>query len=187
MSPGLPSRALRAQHTSTLFRCVELMLGTTVLAFALLCALAQAALAQEFEGGELTLDHPWSRATPAGAKVAGGYLVIRNAGAEPDRLVSAASEISGRAEIHEMAVKDGVMTMRRLADGLAVPAKGEVALKPGSYHLMFLELKRPLKQGETFAGTLTFEKAGTVDVIFDVGSIAAAGKDHGGGQKTKGH
>lgn len=189
MSIGLSSRARCAWRPSSLFRGLELMLAVTALAFALSSALVHAVVAQEFKGGGLTLDQPWSRATPTGAKVAGGYVVIRNAGPEPDRLVSVTSEISGRAEIHEMAVKDGVMTMRQLADGLVVPAKGETALKPGSYHLMFLDLKRPLKQGETFAGTLTFEKAGAVDVTFEVRSMAATGEGHGDShdQKAKGH
>ena len=97
-----------------------------------------------------------------------------------DRLVAATAEIAGRAEIHEMAVKDGVMTMRPVTGGVPVPAGGKVALKPGSYHLMFLDLKRPLKPGEQFAGTLTFEKAGPVAVTFAVQPIGATGAEHGG-------
>ena len=79
-----------------------------------------------------------------------------------------------------MAVRDGIMTMRELADGVAVPAKGEAKLAPSGLHLMFMDLKRPLKQGETFAGTLTFEKAGELKVEFAVQSIGATGADHGG-------
>jgi copper(I)-binding protein len=79
-----------------------------------------------------------------------------------------------------MAVKDGVMTMRQLPDGLPIPAKGAVALKPGSYHLMFLDLKHPLKKGEPFSGTLTFEKAGTVAVTFAVEDIGATDPAQGG-------
>lgn len=189
MSIGLSSRARCAWHPSSLFRGIAPMLAAIALAVALSCAPAHTVVAQEFKGGDLTLDRPWSRATPAGAKVAGGYIVIRNTGAEPDRLVSVTSEISGRAEIHEMSVKDGVMTMRQLDRGLAVPAKGETELKPGSYHLMFLDLKRPLKQGETFAATLTFERAGAIEVTFAVAAIAATGQAQGGGhdQKAKGH
>jgi copper(I)-binding protein len=72
-----------------------------------------------------------------------------------------------------MAVTDGVMTMRPLPDGLPVPADGAVELKPGSYHLMLMELAAPLKAGESIAGTLTFEKAGTVPVTFVVAPIGA--------------
>lgn len=137
-----------------------------------------AGIAHEFKIGSIEIVHPWARATPAGAKVGGGYVVLKNDGAA-DRLVSATAEVAGRVEIHEMAMKDGVMTMRPLADGLPVPAHGEVALKPGSYHIMFMDLKAPLKQGESVKGSLTFEKAGTVDVTFKVEGIGASAPDHG--------
>jgi len=133
----------------------------------------QAALAEEFKAGAISVEQPWSRATPGGAKVAAGYLTIKNDAAIPDRLVSARVEVAGRAEIHEMSMNDGVMQMRPLPEGLAVPANGSVALAPGSSHLMLLDLKRPLRDGETFSGTLTFEKAGTVDVTFAVRGIGA--------------
>lgn len=180
-------RVLAARHIPFEFRSLEEALGMTMLVFSILFATSQAAFAHEFKAGDIHLDHPWSRATPGGAKVAGGYIVIRNVGAQPDRLISATSEISGRTEIHEMAVKDGVMTMRPLADGLAIPANDEVALKPGSYHLMFLDLKRSLKEGETFPGTLTFEKAGTVNVTFDVSAIGASGEAGDHSHKGDGH
>ena len=140
------------------------------------------ASAHDYKLGDLHIDHPWARATPHGAKVAGGFVTVANKGAVDDRLVSATAEIAEHAEIHEMAMKDGVMTMRPLADGVVVPAGGEVALKPGGYHLMFIGLKRMLKQGESFAGTLTFEKAGTVEVSFTVAPIGA-----GGGHSGTGH
>jgi len=152
-------------------------------AFAAALALLAAgpAAAHEFKSGPIEVVHPWARATPPGAKVGGGYAEIRNGGPEPDRLVSATAEVAGRAEIHQMAVKDGVMTMRPAEDGVPVPAGGSAALAPGGYHLMLLELKRPLKAGESFAGTLTFEKAGTIPVTFEVEPIGATGPDHGAG------
>jgi len=149
-------------------------------AIALLLAVP-AASAHDYKAGDLNIDHPWARATPHGAKVAGGFVAIANHGSADDRLVSATAEIAEHAEIHEMAMKDGVMTMRPLADGVVVPAGGEVALKPGGYHLMFIGLKRMLKQGESFVGTLTFEKAGTVEVSFTVAPIGAGGMGHTGG------
>ncbi|MGB2933585.1 MAG: copper chaperone PCu(A)C [Methyloceanibacter sp.] len=133
----------------------------------------QVALAGEFRAGAISVEQPWSRATPGGAKVAAGYLTIKNDAATPDRLVSAKVEVAGRAEIHEMSMSDGVMRMRPLPEGLVVPANGSVALAPGSSHLMLLDLKRPLQDGETFSGTVTFEKAGTLDVIFDVRGMGA--------------
>ena len=141
-------------------------LSAAALASALL--FSQAATAHEFKQGDLTIGHPWSRATLPGAKVAAGYLTVKNAGSTPDRLISVTADIAGKGEIHEMTVKDGVMNMRPLADGLEIPAGGEVKLEPGSYHLMFMGLKEPAVEGVKFPGTLTFEKAGTVKVEFAV-------------------
>lgn len=136
---------------------------------------AGVAVAHEYKAGSIEIDHPWSRATPGGASVAAGYFVLKNTGAAGDRLVSATAPFAGRVEIHEMAVKDGVMTMRPLPAGLEIPAGATVALKPGGYHLMFLDLKTPLKEGTKVDGTLTFEKAGTVAVQFQVDAVGASG------------
>lgn len=138
-------------------------------------ALTGAAVAHDFKVGPLQIDHPWSRATPGGATVAGGYFVVKNTGTAPDRLVAASAPFAGRVEIHEMSMKDGVMVMRPLPDGLAIPAGGSVELKPGGYHVMFLDLKSPLKEGTLVDGTLTFEKAGTVPVQFKVEGMGAQG------------
>lgn len=147
-------------------------------------ATADLAAAHEFKAGPIVIGHPWSRATPAGAKVAAGYLTLKNTGAEPDRLVAATAEIAGKGEIHEMSVNgEGVMTMRPLGDGLALPADGEVALEPGGLHLMFTGLEKPAVEGKKFKGTLTFEKAGTVEVEYAVEGIGGdphAGMKHGG-------
>ena len=137
------------------------------------------AIAAEFKAGDIAVEAPWSRATPGGAKVGAGYLTLKNGGAAPDRLVSATADIAERAEIHEMSMTDGMMKMRQVTDGVAVPAGGSVALAPNGYHLMFLGLKKPLKEGDTFAGTLTFEKAGTVAVTFEVRGVGAAAPDAG--------
>ena len=150
-------------------------------ALALSVIAAGPAVAHDFKSGPIEVVHPWARATPPAAKVGGGYAEIRNSGAEADRLVSATAEIAGRVEIHEMAVKDGVMTMRPVDGGVAVPAGGAAALAPGGYHLMFMELKRPLAAGDSFTGSLTFEKAGTVPVTFSVEAIGCTGPAHGAG------
>ncbi|WP_027144674.1 copper chaperone PCu(A)C [Mesorhizobium sp. WSM3626] len=150
-------------------------LGIITLAFALLFVGAQAVPAHEFKVGDLEIEHPWSRATPAGAKVAGGYFTIVNKGSAADRLLSISSDVSEKAELHQMGVKDGVMTMRPVDGGLEIPAGGKVALAPGGYHLMFVGLKRQPKQGEKFAATLTFEKAGAVSVEFAVEGMGEMG------------
>ena len=156
------------------------LFAPALLSAALLLVTAPHALAHEFKLGALEIIHPWARATPGGARVAAGYVVIKNEGAEPDRLVSATAEIAGGAMIHEMALSDGIMTMRMLDDGVVIPALGEIALKPGSIHLMLEDLKQPLKEGESFKGSLTFEKAGTVDVTFVVEAIGAKVPGHEG-------
>jgi copper(I)-binding protein len=136
-------------------------------------------LAHEFKAGSLEIVHPWTRATPGGATVGGGYVTIVNKGSEPDRLVGGSFEQSERLEIHEMGVKDGVMTMRPLEGGLEIKPGQTVALKPGGYHLMLQKLKAPLKEGEKVDGTLVFEKAGTVKVYFTVAPLGATGEqDH---------
>jgi periplasmic copper chaperone A len=76
-----------------------------------------------------------------------------------------------------MSMMEGMMKMRELTEGLPIPAEGSVALEPASYHLMFLDLKKPLKEGDTFPAMLTFEMAGTVGVTFEVRGTGAAAPD----------
>lgn len=161
------------------------MTKSILAAVAISLSLGGAALAHDYKAGALKIDHPWSRATPGGAKVGGGYLVIENTGTSADRLVSVtAPSIAGKTEIHEMAVTNGVMTMRPLDSGIEIAPGAKVEFKPGGYHIMFMELKQPLKQDERVKGTLTFEKAGTVEVEFKVEAVGARGADHGA---HKGH
>lgn len=108
----------------------------------------------------LTLTNAWVRATPPNAKVAGGFVEIRNAGKSADRLISAQSAVADRVEIHEMKMAGDVMQMRQLTEGLTIPAGQSVALKPGSYHLMLIAPKSAIAEGQKVAITLVFEKAG---------------------------
>jgi copper(I)-binding protein len=144
---------------------------------ALILVLPGLASAEEAKMGSISVKDAWSRATPQGADVGVGYLTIINDGEAPDRLVSADAEFAGRAEIHQMKMEDGVMLMRPVADGVIIPAKGTVAFSPESYHLMFMDLKSPLKEGETVSGTLTFEHAGKVPVTFQVENMGASGPE----------
>jgi periplasmic copper chaperone A len=122
------------------------------------------AFAHEYKLGDLTIDHPFARATPNGAKVGGGYLSITNKGKTADRLVSAEVSFATRVEIHEMKVADGIMRMRELPQGLAIGAGETVSLKPGGYHIMFMGLKQPLMKDEKHKAILVFEKAGKLEV-----------------------
>jgi copper(I)-binding protein len=142
------------------------------------------ACAEDIKAGDLVISQAWSRATPNGAKIAGGYLTIENKGTTPDRLIGGSGDIAGKVEVHEMAMNNGVMTMRPLDKGLTIEPGKTVKLAPGGYHLMIMDLKGPLKQGEQVPVTLEFEKAGKVKVSLDVqgvGAQAPAGADHSGG------
>ena len=124
--------------------------------------LAGAALAQEVRAGDLAITQAWARATPGGAKVGGAYLTIENKGTTADRLIGGSADVAGKVEVHEMATRNGVMTMRALDNGLTIEPGKTVKLAPGGYHLMMFDLKSPLKQGDKVPITLDFEKAGKV-------------------------
>ena len=128
-----------------------------------------------FKLGDLTVTSPWTRATPGGAKIAGGYLKITNNGISADRFIGAKSDAADHVELHEMSMSDGVMKMRPLPNGLEIKPGETVELKSSGYHLMFMDLKRPLKQGDAFKATLQFEKAGSLDVNFNVNALGASG------------
>jgi periplasmic copper chaperone A len=123
--------------------------------------------------GDLEIDHPWARATPPGASVGGGYVTVRNGGDAADKLVGASSPAAHQVQLHVMRMDNGVMRMRQVPS-FKVPAHGELTLKPGGNHLMFLGLKRPLKPGEKVPVKLRFEKAGEVDVQLEVGAMGAS-------------
>jgi copper(I)-binding protein len=147
---------------------------TVFLFAALVLALPGLANAEEAKAGSISAKDAWSRATPEGANVGVGYLTITNDGDAPDRLVAAGADFAEQAEIHQMTMANGVMQMRPVEDGVTIPAKGSVAFSPDSYHLMFMGLKSPLKQGDTVAGSLTFEHAGKVVVNFHVEAMGAS-------------
>ena len=148
---------------------------TVLLASGLLVP-ARGALAHGYKLGDLVIEHPWSRATAPSAPTAGGYLRIVNNGKTADRLVSGRSTASDKVEIHEMKMEGNVMRMRELEKGLEIPAGGSVTLAPGGYHLMFIQLKEPFKEGAQVPATLVFEKAGAIDVVFSVNAMGSMPK-----------
>ena len=114
--------------------------------------------------GALEITSAWTRQPPDGARVAGGYMKITNTGTEVDRLTGGAAAIAGRFEVHEMAMADGVMRMRELTEGLTIKPGETVELKPGGLHLMYMQLRERPMVGRTVKTTLTFEKAGKVEI-----------------------
>lgn len=139
------------------------------------------ARAQEYKAGAIRIEAPWLRATPSGAKVAGGYMRLRNAGTETDRLIGGSSPVAGALEVHEMRMEGTVMTMRELAGGLELPPGKTVELKPGSYHIMLMDLRQALKPGDKIKGTLQFEKAGKVEVEYTVRAMGSRDRGSSGG------
>lgn len=131
--------------------------------------------------GDLEISGGAAKAMLPGAKVGGGFLTIKNGGAAADRLVAVESPVAGRVEIHEMAMEKDVMKMRKLDDGVAIPAGETVELKSGGLHLMFMQVSKPFAEGETVPVTLVFEKAGKVDTTLTVGTAG------GGAAATGGH
>jgi copper(I)-binding protein len=141
----------------------------------LAAVVAVPASAQDARSGSVTVSDPWSRATAPRATVGAGFLTIRNGGAQADRLVSVASPRAERVEIHAMSMKNGVMRMRPLANGVIVPSQRATTLAPGGNHLMLMGLKAPLKAGERVPVTLRFARAGTVTTQLVVGGAGGAG------------
>jgi len=137
------------------------------------------ATAQDYKIGSLEITTPWSRATPPSARTGGGFMTITNKGTTADRLVTARSSVSDKVEIHEVQMDGSVMRMRELAKGLEIPPGATVMLKPGGYHIMFMELKAPFAKDAKVPLTLVFERAGSLDVQLNVEAMGAMPQGHG--------
>lgn len=154
------------------------ILSKLVLLAALIAA-TPAAFAQSGGNAKIDVEKPYARATPAGAMSGAAYMTLANETQTADRLTGASSEVAAKVQIHEMKVVNGVMKMREVAGGLAIPAGGSVALKPGSYHVMLMGLKKPLVAGQSFPLTLTFAKAGNISVTVPVEAMGATSGNGG--------
>jgi copper(I)-binding protein len=156
------------------------MKPTPVLLAAAICLLAGSAMAEDAKIGALEIIHPWARATPKGASIGAAYATIKNTGSVPDRLVGGTMVGATSVEVHEMTMDGSVMRMRELKGGLEIKPGETAILKPGGIHLMLLDLKAPLERGRPVKGTLVFERAGTVDVQYDVEAVGATSPGHSG-------
>jgi copper(I)-binding protein len=132
------------------------------------------ALAQTAAAAPITVEKAWARATPGAITTGGAYMTLVDHGTSPDRLVAVSTPVAGKAELHVMSTDNGISTMRPV-DALTVEPGKPVELKPGGYHVMLIDLKQPLKQGDSFPMTLTFEKAGTIQVTVTVEKPGAMG------------
>ena len=140
--------------------------------------LAVPAAAQDYRVGSLEIGHPWTRATAPTAPTGGGFLTVTNKGATPDKLISAKSAAAETVQIHEMKMDGNVMRMRELDKGLEIPPGATVTLKPGGYHIMFMELKAPFAKDTKIPVTLVFEKSGSIDIELPVQAIGAQPGKH---------
>lgn len=140
-------------------------------AFALLLSLCTAlpALAAD-PAGDLTASSPWARATPQGAKNGAAYLSLRNTGSQDDALLAARGDVAERIELHTHINDNGVMKMRQVAD-IPLKAGQTTELKPGSYHIMLIGLKKPLAEGARIPLTLEFRQARPLAVEVEVGPV----------------
>ena len=139
---------------------------------AVAATLSAPALAHDYKLGDLTITHPWARATIGMGKTGAAYLVVSNGGTAPDRLIATRTDAARKAGLHTNLVENGVMKMRPV-EAIEVAPGEPAVLRPGGPHIMLMGLKAPLQEGTTFAMTLTFEKAGTIQIQVDVQGGAA--------------
>jgi copper(I)-binding protein len=150
----------------------------TLTAAALAVIIASPALA-----GDIEVSAPFMRASPKIANAAAGFMVLHNKGKAADRLVAATADVSKTVELHTTIKEGDIMKMRHVP-AIEVPAGGSVELKPGSYHVMFMNLHKPLPEGTEVPVTLRFEKAGALTVKLPVRPLTAM--DAGMGQMNHG-
>jgi periplasmic copper chaperone A len=146
--------------------------GTVLLGFVLALAINGQAHAQTSDAKSIVVDHPWARATPAGAKTGAAYMTLINNGSSGDRLLGATTPVADGVQFHSVSEENGVSRMREMHD-IAVAPGARVTFSPGGMHVMLVGLKQPLKQGQTFPLTLKFEKAGNTNVTVSVAKVGA--------------
>ncbi len=154
-------------------------------ALALGAGLAGPSSGHEVTSNGVTVAHPWARATPGGATVGAAYMEIKTADGTVDRLIGAKSDIAGRVEVHTHIMDGDIMKMRRV-DAIELAAGQSKVFSPGGDHVMLFDLKQPLKEGDLVKLTLTFEKAGAIDVEGTVEPVAANGPHGFDSQPTSG-
>lgn len=138
--------------------------------------------AAETRVGDMVVAEPWARASAGAGRTGAVYLTLHNKGGRGDRLMGVSTPVAKRAALHGHRMQGDMMRMYR-AGPLALPAGGTVALRPGGLHVMLMGLTRRLEKGATFAMTLSFEKAGTVEVRVPIHGLGAMGPGGGHGHR----
>ncbi|MBF0193671.1 MAG: copper chaperone PCu(A)C [Magnetococcales bacterium] len=120
---------------------------------------------------------PWARASAGMAKAGAAFMLIKNHTIHNDKLISASANVSERTELHTHLNENGIMKMRKV-EHINLPKYEQVALKPGGFHIMFINLNNPLKEGDKFPVALEFKKAGKIEVQVEVKTAGAMGDKH---------
>jgi copper(I)-binding protein len=131
------------------------------------------AAAHGFTAGSIEVVHPFFRATAPGAPTGAGYVILRNTSSEPDRLIGIETEAAAKVTFHRTVIEDGIAKMVPIEGGLVIPPGGEYRLGLDGTHAMLEGLTAPIGLGQVIEGTLVFEKAGRVDITFEVESPGA--------------
>lgn len=130
--------------------------------------------------GDIAISDAYARATPPGATVGAIYFELRNRGTQDDRLLSADSPVGERTEVHTHTMQDGVARMHEV-EAVEIPAGESVSFEPGGFHIMLLDLKAPLNEGDRIPLTLSFERTGQLELTVPVKKITALMPHHGKG------
>lgn len=146
-----------------------------------LLAFASPAAAHSFSSGDITITHPYLRSTPPAATNGAGYMVLTNEGAEADTLLAIETPAAEEVQFHRTVITEGIASMQPLEGGFEIPAGAEVVIGEDGTHLMLVNLTQPIQEGEPVEATLTFEKAGTVEVRFEVEPLGKLVDQHAGG------
>jgi copper(I)-binding protein len=142
-------------------------------------AVAVAASAHDYSLGDLKIDHPWARATPGAITTGAAYLSVTAQGQTPDRLVGAETPRAAKTELHTMMLDGDIMRMRQVS-AIEINPGEPTLLKPGGLHIMLIGLKAPLREKDSFPMTLSFEKAGKIEVQVTVEAAGARDSGHDG-------
>ncbi|PWE32025.1 copper-binding protein [Maritimibacter sp. 55A14] len=134
--------------------------------------------------GDIAISDAYARAATPTAKTGAAFMTIANSGSEPDRLIGVTTEAAAKAELHtHTQTSDGMMQMRAVEDGFAIPAGGMHMLARGGDHVMLMGLTAPLRHGDEIEMKLRFEKAGDIAVTIPVDLERmpehGAGMEHG--------
>jgi periplasmic copper chaperone A len=156
-----------ALRPAAFFAAPAVRLAFRAFALAVIGLVAWPSFAHDYKAGSLRIDHPYARPTPPGARTGAVYFTVHNDGREADRLVKVASPVAQSTELHSMTMEGSLMKMRPAA-ALDIPPGGSVTLGASGYHAMLVGLAHPLAAGDRLPLTLTFEKAGRVQVFATV-------------------